>query len=804
MATWDPGGLVPFPSSDHAAYFGSDETGNYAGGLAPMGALGRGRPRLGPSQAGGAATGALVSPYLDLGGAEVIDISFWHYRQVEYFPNGAYDRTTLEVSFDDGPWAEVWALDSTTPSVAGWQEVGPISVSVPTGAQQVRIRFLFDSVDHVANDYLGWLIDDVSIESSASGSLTIVTESLTTGIVGHRYTSTLVAAGGTPPYLWDVTAPDLETLGLTLDRATGEITGTPVAPWTGMVDVVVQDSRHREARKSIPLVIEPAAPEGGFSWIEHFDTDPEWNVDGLWHWTPGIDCVADSAGSYYYGIDEACNYDTGARTQGVLASPEVFAAAGDDVAGYIGEQFVVGWKYWRQVELYSGIYDSTSVDVSYDGVNWETIWYADSADPSEEAWEWVEVPITIPEGAVGLWIRFVFDSVDPIANDFVGWLIDDVKVVQGPPTPVTPPPVITTECADFPAGVVGQGYGPVQLEATDGVPPYTWSWDGAVPGLALDPTTGVLDGVPTQAGDFQSTFTVTDSAGGVDQLVCVIHVAEGPQVLLEEDFEDGAAGWTMDGLWHIREGQGCFQCAEIVGSYAMYAKPGACDYNTGNRTSGALVSPEVAIPDGVEALRIVFSYFRHVEAYAGVYDVTSAQISFDGGDWQTLWTRNAQDPSPECGAFETEVATGGADTFRLRFVFDTVDRYYNNFPGWAVDNVLVEPAQVGQPLSAAAAPTGVPRDLAVAPVPNPVRDVHTTVFRVQGLCPCSVEALRVEVYDLSGRLVWQAETPGGELVWHTEDLGGLPLANGVYLYKAYVKIGGQWIATQVQKVVILR
>jgi len=66
------------------------------------------------------------------------------------------------------------------------------------------------------------------------------------------------------------------------------------------------------------------------------------------------------------------------------------------------------------------------------------------------------------------------------------------------------------------------------------------------------------------------------------------------------------------------------------------------------------------------------------------------------------------------------------------------------------------------------------------------------------------EAVRVEVYDLTGRLVWKAEALGNELVWHTEDLTGLSLANGVYLYIAYVKVDGEWIRLEPQKLVILR
>jgi len=104
-------------------------------------------------------------------------------------------------------------------------------------------------------------------------------------------------------------------------------------------------------------------------------------------------------------------------------------------------------------------------------------------------------------------------------------------------------------------------------------------------------------------------------------------------------------------------------------------------------------------------------------------------------------------------------------------------------------------------------PPTLPRlaeQIRVVPVPNPVRDVHTTTFRVLGICPCSVQALKVEIYDLAGKLVWQGEVEGPMLAWHTENLEGLPLANGVYLYKAYVKINGEWIPAGVQKVAIFR
>jgi len=95
-------------------------------------------------------------------------------------------------------------------------------------------------------------------------------------------------------------------------------------------------------------------------------------------------------------------------------------------------------------------------------------------------------------------------------------------------------------------------------------------------------------------------------------------------------------------------------------------------------------------------------------------------------------------------------------------------------------------------------------ELRVLPIPNPVRDVNTTTFRVLGICPCRVQGIRVEIYDLAGRLVWRGEDEGSMLTWHIKGLDGMPLANGVYLYKAYVKVENEWVPVGVQKVAVYR
>ncbi|MEN3010912.1 MAG: hypothetical protein ABDI20_08160 [Candidatus Bipolaricaulaceae bacterium] len=88
--------------------------------------------------------------------------------------------------------------------------------------------------------------------------------------------------------------------------------------------------------------------------------------------------------------------------------------------------------------------------------------------------------------------------------------------------------------------------------------------------------------------------------------------------------------------------------------------------------------------------------------------------------------------------------------------------------------------------------------------PNPIRSENTTTFSVVSDQNASITGLKIDVFDLTGKLVFSEETSELKLVWHGKDLTNSLLANGVYIYVAHVKVNGKWITLTPQKIVILR
>jgi flagellar hook assembly protein FlgD/lysophospholipase L1-like esterase len=74
------------------------------------------------------------------------------------------------------------------------------------------------------------------------------------------------------------------------------------------------------------------------------------------------------------------------------------------------------------------------------------------------------------------------------------------------------PAALTITSTSLPGGFVGRPYSGT-VSALGGKVPYTWAIKGKVPaGLSLDAATGILQGIPTAAGKYDLSVTVTDAS----------------------------------------------------------------------------------------------------------------------------------------------------------------------------------------------------------------------------------------------------------------------------------------------------
>src|SRR6266568_3248190 len=98
----------------------------------------------------------------------------------------------------------------------------------------------------------------LSIAISAS-SPAIMTSSLPVGQMGTAYQATLAASGGTTPYSWSLASGSLPA-GLSLNSASGVISGTPSASGTSSFTVQVMDSASKAAQQALSIAISGSSP----------------------------------------------------------------------------------------------------------------------------------------------------------------------------------------------------------------------------------------------------------------------------------------------------------------------------------------------------------------------------------------------------------------------------------------------------------------------------------------------------------------------------------------------------------------
>jgi hypothetical protein len=100
---------------------------------------------------------------------------------------------------------------------------------------------------------------NLSITIGAAVTITITPTTLPAGTVGTAYSQTLTASGGTAPYTWSTTAGTLPA-GLTLNAATGTISGTPTTVATSSFTIQATDANQSTGQAALSIAITSSSP----------------------------------------------------------------------------------------------------------------------------------------------------------------------------------------------------------------------------------------------------------------------------------------------------------------------------------------------------------------------------------------------------------------------------------------------------------------------------------------------------------------------------------------------------------------
>ena len=399
--------------------------------------------------------------------------------------NQAYGPVTLAATGGSG--AYTWSATGLPAglSVSGGGSLGGTPTALFNGSITVNVS---DSISHAT--------------ASASLSLSVAATPLTLNgpstlgsvVTGAAVSATFTVSGGVSPYTWTLTGVS----GLSVD-SNGHVTGTAGAPGNYSASLTVTDSQNTSASRTLSLSsfgittgsLPPGTTNTAYSAaITAAGGTPNYTftASGL---PPGVTFSGGSFGGTpttpgTYSISVHAS-DSGGLS--VTATYSVTVTSGA-----------------APLSVYTTSLSSATAGQSYSG----TV----SATGGTSPYTWSQSGGVLPAGMSFSSSGQVTGTANVPGNYSLGVQVTDghgAIAVGSVTLNVLPAPLQITNSATFPAGIAGSDYPAQQLTASGGVPPYTFSINGSLPGgLALSGSQ--IAGTPQSAGTYNFTVKATDSA----------------------------------------------------------------------------------------------------------------------------------------------------------------------------------------------------------------------------------------------------------------------------------------------------
>ncbi len=244
------------------------------------------------------------------------------------------------------------------------------------------------------------------------------------------------------------------------------------------------------------------------------------------------------------------------------------------------------------------------------------------------------------------------------------------------------------------------------------------NWAGAtqatgepVPQPSGAPESFTIAGLDHSTGYFIG-LKVADEANNQSPLSNVLLAnTQTATTVFSDDMESGLGNWAavgVPGLWH----QSTNRALSPTTSW-YYGIEGVFNYNTGGSNSGTLTSEPISLPVASQLL-LNFEEWSEVEGLAS-FDRTRVQISTDAVTYTTVFESHGTSGVWESRSLDLTAYSGS--TIHLRYWFDSIDGFFNNFEGWYIDDVeilAVGAAPNDPPVADPGGPYSGTEDLALA------------------------------------------------------------------------------------------
>jgi len=214
---------------------------------------------------------------------------------------------------------------------------------------------------------------------------------------------------------------------------------------------------------------------------------------------------------------------------------------------------------------------------------------------------------------------------------------------------VNPPPSITTP-TPLPSGVVGTRYS-IPLRAVAGITPYTWSLTSGKlpPGIALSPDGG-LTGIPTLAGVYTFTVTVTDFLGIPGSTTFTLAITTGLSITTTSPLPAGSTGTPYSATFQATAGTPPYTWSVAGGTLPSGLTLDSAGNLTGTPTAAGSFRFTIQVTDAA------------TNSVTGVFDVTIAR---------SLTITPATLPDATLGTAYSESLTATGGTAPYTFTVDS-------------------------------------------------------------------------------------------------------------------------------------